>query len=489
VVTEYLNKEISLGRVVGPFPKHAIPVGQISRFGVIPKSHQPNSWRLIFDLSYPKIGSINEGIPSKLCSIKYVTIDDAINSILAMGPYTLMAKIDIKSAFRLLPVHPADRHLLLMQWDDYIFVDTCIPFGLRSAPKLFNVAADLLQWMAEQTGVSPLFHYLDDFLLLGPAQSHVCLHNLNQLKLLCQNLGIPLALEKVSGPTTSLAFLGIVIDTVRMEARLPEDKLARIQQLLATWLTKKNATKREILSLVGHLQHAAKVIKSGRTFVSRMYATAAKVKELDFYTRLNRGFRSDLSWWHTFMVQWNGLSLLRYSTNLTTFHYSIQTDASGSWGCGAVFQAQWLQLKWDRRWASMGIMAKELVPIVLATAVWGPRFAKSTVLFQCDNFGVVSALRKGSAKEKTVMHLLRCLWFFVAYYDIEVLAEHIPGISNPTADHLSRCKMSAFFRINLQASPIPTAIPTPLLHIVNSSGPDWSSSKFRKYFKNTVEQV
>ena len=63
---------------------------------------------------------------------------------------------------------------------------------------------------------------------------------------------------------------------------------------------------------------------------------------------------------------------------------------------------------------------------------------KHSVLFQCDNFGVVSALRKGSAKETTVMHPLHFLWFFVAYYDIEVLAEHIPGISNPTADHLSQ---------------------------------------------------
>jgi len=108
--------------------------------------------------------------------------------------------------------------------------------------------------MAKQTGVSPSFHYLDDFPLLGPAQSHICLHNLNQLKLLCRQLGIPLALEKVSGPTKLLAFLGIVIDTVRMEVRLPEDKLARIKMLLVTWLTKKNATKRETLSLVGHLQ-------------------------------------------------------------------------------------------------------------------------------------------------------------------------------------------------------------------------------------------
>ena len=68
-----------------------------------------------------------------------------INQILSLGKGTMMAKLDIKSAFRLLPVHPADRHLLLMNWSNSVYVDMCIPFGLHSAPKLFNVAADLLQ--------------------------------------------------------------------------------------------------------------------------------------------------------------------------------------------------------------------------------------------------------------------------------------------------------------------------------------------------------
>ena len=108
-----------------------------------------------------------------------------------------MAKIDIKSAFRLLPVHPADRHLLMMSWNNSVYIDMCIPFGLRSAPKLFNVAADLLQWIAEHNKVTPLLHYLDDFLTLGPPQSEVCHHNLATLKLLCHSLGVPLALEKL----------------------------------------------------------------------------------------------------------------------------------------------------------------------------------------------------------------------------------------------------------------------------------------------------
>ena len=127
-----------------------------------------------------------------------------------------MAKIDIKSAFRLLPVHPADRPLLMISWNNSIYIDLCIPFGLCSAPKLFNVAADLLQWIAEHNGVTPLLHYLDDFLTLGPPDSDACHHNLTTLKLLCHRLGVPLALEKVEGPATSLPFLGIILDSERV---------------------------------------------------------------------------------------------------------------------------------------------------------------------------------------------------------------------------------------------------------------------------------
>jgi len=95
-------------------------------------------------------------------------------------------------------------------------------FGLRSAPKLFNVAADLKQWIAEQNKVTPLLHYLDNFLIMDPSQSKIFHHNLATLKFLCHRLGVPLALEKVNGPSTCLPFLGIIIDPDHMEARLPE---------------------------------------------------------------------------------------------------------------------------------------------------------------------------------------------------------------------------------------------------------------------------
>ena len=86
--------------------------------------------------------------------------------------------MDIKSAFHLLPVHPADRHLLAMNWNTHVFIDTCLPFRLRSAPKLFNVLADFLSWILEQKDVCPLLHYLDYFLLVAPPKSSTCSNNL-----------------------------------------------------------------------------------------------------------------------------------------------------------------------------------------------------------------------------------------------------------------------------------------------------------------------
>ena len=158
-----------------------------------------------------------------------------------------------------------------------------------------------------------------------------------------------------------------------------------------------------------------------------MYAAAARVKELDYYTRLGREFKSHLEWWHTFLVGCNGLSLLRSVSHATPADFVIQTDASGTWGCGAFFNKVWFQWRWPPNWAPMSIMAKELVPILLSCVVWGSILAKHRALFQCDNLSPVDAIRKGSSKDKVVMHLLRCLWFFTAYFDIELNVEHIAG--------------------------------------------------------------
>ena len=94
---------------------------------------------------------------------------------------------------------------------------------------------------------------VNDFLLLGPPGLNVCQTNLNTTVKCCKALGVPLALVKKKDPSTSLFFLGIVINTIHMQLclELPQDKLQRIKNSITAWLCKKSATKRETLSIVG----------------------------------------------------------------------------------------------------------------------------------------------------------------------------------------------------------------------------------------------
>ena len=117
VVSAYLHEECEKGRVAGPLGCEAAAcVAQISRFGVIPKGHIPGRWRLIVDLSAPANHSVNDGIEAQLCSLEYTSADQAAGIIKELGHRCRLAKIDIKSAYRIVPAHPEDRLLLGMKW-------------------------------------------------------------------------------------------------------------------------------------------------------------------------------------------------------------------------------------------------------------------------------------------------------------------------------------------------------------------------------------
>ena len=248
--------------MLGPFQDTStLPPLHINRFGVIPKGYNTGKWRLITDLSFPHGHSVNDGIDPDLCSMSYITVARLATEL---GEGALLAKVDIESAYRQIPVHPQDRPLQAMQWDGDVFVDPMLPFGLRSAPKIFNAVADALTWHLEQAGIPCIRHYLDDFIIVGPPNSPECAEYLAILERECRILGIPIAAHKRAGPTTLIIFLGIEIDTVAGIIRLPVEKLERLQSLLRSWGDRKSCTRKELESLIGLLNHACKVVRSGR---------------------------------------------------------------------------------------------------------------------------------------------------------------------------------------------------------------------------------
>ena len=111
-----------------------------------------------------------------------------------------------------------------MAWRGRLYIDTALPFGLRSAPKIFTAVADALEWVLLQDGLSWSIHYIDDFLTAGCAGTDECANNLRTIKSTCEWLGVPLKWSKVEGPTTELTFLGIVLDTIKGEIRLPQER-------------------------------------------------------------------------------------------------------------------------------------------------------------------------------------------------------------------------------------------------------------------------
>ena len=114
---------------------------------------------------------MNDGIPKELCSIQYASVDDAIDMIMRAGQVCKLAKIDIEHAYRNIPVHTDDRPLLAMEWHNDLYIDT--------APKIFSAVADALEWILQHYRVSFIFHYLDDFLTMGRAETSKCQKNLD----------------------------------------------------------------------------------------------------------------------------------------------------------------------------------------------------------------------------------------------------------------------------------------------------------------------
>ena len=170
------------------------------------------------DLSSPKGNSVNDGINKELCSLSYVSVDTIAKQVTVLGRGTLLAKMDVRSAYRLIPVHPCDRPLLGMCWRNCLFVDKALPFGLRSAPNIFNAVADALEWVLKSRGAACVYHYLDDFITLRePGGTSV--QNLQLILKVCNELDVTVALEKCEGPSVCIVFLGIeIVSTWRYDS-------------------------------------------------------------------------------------------------------------------------------------------------------------------------------------------------------------------------------------------------------------------------------
>ena len=168
---------------------------------------------------------------------------------------------------------------------------------------------------------------------------------------------------------------------------------------------------------------------------------------------------------------------------------TITSDASGSWGCGAYLSTgAWFQLEWPKSWTSTHIIVKELLPLVLAIAMWDRRWHGKSIRCQCDNAAVVAMLRSGWCKNEHAMHLLRSLFFFQALYKVSLVAEHIRGVKNGLADDLSRNNHQKNSSCMSSACQVAEVVPHQLMQVLVLQQPDWTSKLWTDLLPVTLQQ-
>ncbi|KAL2096688.1 hypothetical protein ACEWY4_008836 [Coilia grayii] len=478
---------------MGPFPAPPFPTFRINPIGVATRKYSGKK-RLIVDLSAPHnslVPSINSLVPFEDYSMSYQTVDDAVRLIKLAGPNCWLFKADITAAFKVMPIHPDFWHLFGVQWDGQFYFAVRLTFGCRSSPKIFDTLSEALCWILQNNyDIKLLVHLLDDFLAVTPPSAPPTTGRQTILKVF-SNLGVPISEEKTDGPAYSLEFLGITLNTRDFSTSLPKEKIDRILTVIACFAACPNKTKIEVLSLLGHLNFAMRVIPQGRPFISHLLTAAHSVSALDTPVLLDDQCLKDLELWRLFLNQWNGLSMFYDDHALSPEDLQLYTDAAPSVGFGGYFAGQWFASAWPREMLHLPPSAAspavyEVYPVVVAVLLWGSSWSGKRVLIYCDNEAAVFAINKGRSRVPVICPFLRRLVWTAACHQFILTAAHIPGHQNAIADSLSRFAFQRFRTLAPDADPDPTP-DDPLF--VSDDGRPITRSLFQSHLKSIITQV
>ena len=213
----------------------------------------------------------------------------------------------------------------------------------------------------------------------------------------------------------------------------------------------------ELLSLIGKLAFAGKVVPAGRIFLRRLLDLAHSAQRLHHHVHITSDALLDIQWWLDFGSNWIVKAFFVDPQWTPASHLHIFTDASSTLGYGAYWNGAWFSHQWPEHLQHHSIEWKELYAIVMACEAWGSHWSRTHILFHCDNKAVVQIWDTGLSRSSQLMSLVRSLFFIAAKHNT-VMIRHIPGLDNSIADALSRLQLSQF-RNRRQIQPLPPPLP------------------------------
>ena len=328
--------------------------------------------------------------------------------------------------------------------------DNFLSFGTRVAPFIFSRISDSIVRHLHQLGVSAV-NYLDDFIVFGHDWESCRAAQLT-LHTVLRSLGFDRAYKKVVSPSNVVTYLGVEVDSLRMELGLPQSKLDKLANELEFFSHRKRATLKQLQRLAGILSHCSALVRGGRTFSHRVISLLKCFKFGNRYVTLGDGFHHDLDWWKQFSSWFNGVSPM--IGDMLSEECTFSFDSSFQ-GYGAVFDKDWLCGSWDGGLTSpldcqdhiieerppisvANINVLELFPVYISILRWGSTWRNSRVVCKSDNTQVVWALNKGRSVNDVSMALLRRIFWLSVIMNFHLVAQHISGDENTWPDSLSR---------------------------------------------------
>ena len=211
---------------------------------------------------------------------------------------------------------------------------------------------------------------------------------------------------------------GIEVDTLKLELRLPVEKIAKATLLVDRLAKRRTVTLRELQVVIRFLSFCCLAMACGRPFLRRLIQLTRGIRRPHHYVTLTSEARADLLAWNTFLCSFNGKCMFLDHRFLSSDTIKLYTDASSDIGFAAIFGTKWVAGTWHRSFSSSDITLLELYPLVLLTGIFGCYLANHCILFMTNNAGVVEIVNKLSFKNHHIMKLVRMLVLSCLKYNI-----------------------------------------------------------------------
>lgn len=439
-IDEYFKTEIKAKATIGPF------IGIVFQDRVTlnplnsrPKRTSKSKRRIILDLSFPKGTSVNDHIPKdsylgKKYKLTYPTVDTLAKRIHELNYKCKIYRVDEERSFWQNPLDPIDYGLIGMHWKGLFFWDINSPQGLRTGAMFCQRCTNAIRYIMNSLNYF-LLNYLDD--LHGCETEENVWDSYYTLIRIMRDLRRDIAHDKTTLPTEVIEVLGIWFDVRLRLIAISPDRIQELLQLLNKWRFKEAATKKDMQRLIGKLQFAAKCLRSGRIFISRLLKWMHSMRD-DEYRRINQETRKDIRWWMLTLHSFKGTSLIWY-LSFETPDVILSSDANLT-GCGAHSSEFYFHILFPEfvLEETTHVAQRELITIAVTLKVFTRIIRGKKITFYCDNQASVACVNSGRTKDEYMLKVLREIAFLSVQYDFLVRTKYLDTRANRPADILSR---------------------------------------------------